>query len=50
MVVVGVVTIPKYYSPRGNNLVMLGLIYIVDHITVIRRPSDGLTILVPLIG
>ena len=30
--------------------VVLGLIYILDHITVTRRPCDGLTILVPLIG
>ena len=30
--------------------IVLGLIYILDHITVTRRPCDGLTILVPLIG
>ena len=30
--------------------IMRYLIYILDHITVTRRPCDGLTILVPLIG
>ena len=35
---------------EGIISVVLGLFYIFDHITITRRPCDGLTILVPLIG
>ena len=35
---------------EGIISIVLGLIYILNHITVTRRPCDELTILVPLIG